>query len=93
MIYNGSELPTVPRPRTATLKPSPGIPDTEVIFTPGVWLANAPKAFTVFNLVISSPFTCEVAPVTNFFFWTPYPTTTTSSNSNASACKVTLIFV
>jgi FHS family L-fucose permease-like MFS transporter len=66
--YKGEKLPLVPRPRILTLNPCPRKPPFDVIFIPGAWLCRPPRTSVVFSFAISVPFTCTVAPVTNFFF-------------------------
>lgn len=68
---------------------SPGAADEEITCTPEVLPCSADCTVATERFSISSAFTCEIEPVTELFFCTPYPTTTTSFNVCVSSFKET----
>ena len=67
---------------------SPGAPLEEMTDMPDTLPAKAFLRLVVPESTSSSPFTCEMAPITDSFFCTPYPTTTMSSMTLVSSCNV-----
>ena len=68
---------------------SPGAAEEEITCTPEVLPCSADCTVVTERFSISSAFTCEIEPVTELFFCTPYPTTTTSFSVCVSSFKVT----
>ena len=89
--YKGSELALLLYPRIRMAGFEPGAADAEIICTPAVLPCRACSALVMVRFSKSSAFTEEIAPVTELFFCTPYPTTTTSSKVLLSSFSIIFI--
>ena len=84
----GALFPFVVIPLILMLRPAPGDPDCELIFTPAICPCKACSVRTGFSFSMAFAPKTLTAPVTSFLRCVPYPTTTISSSASATADNV-----
>src|SRR4030095_1480612 len=84
-------LPVLTPPGPLTVMPmlAPGSPLEDVTFTPDTLPCKSCCGVLTMPLLNSSLFNDFTAPVTSFFRWVPYPTTTTSDRTTALVVSTT----